>query len=360
MTLVIDEKGRGVFSKETLIRFSEEGRTNVHSNLMEDGRAQAVNSPFSIIIPPVTTPPTYLFTVNVNFVPTVQVETVPCTANWNLGNLMPKKFRNAPVLMGYLTGISEVVNQIDCKVSNLSSLVNIDTCPSKYLGHLAALIAYTPKNIAAATIEQIRNQIKMAVSLYQIKGTYKVIPPLFNLFGLDVEVWDMWTQDYINFWRVAPHWHQGITDGYVPTPVNTLDSGKTFDANPVVHLDTADGFKTPHMDFVILMDRIIVQYGVYNRLFIASLWDPIFAMIEEFVGLNIVPNYYLSLAGTSDITKDVYTSPGGVMACVTDAFNAGRFSEMTVFKVGIGNVYNPPDPGVTGLQAPVYTGTCTV
>jgi hypothetical protein len=106
------------------------------------------------------------------------------------------------------------------------------------------------------------------------------------------------------------------------------------------------------------MDRVILQYGTYNVLFLETLWDPIYQMIEEFIPLNVVPQYYLNLNGFCDSVGDVSIALGDIQTCVTNKFNPGRIPEMTVFKVGIGNIYNPPNPAMIDLSRSVYTGIC--
>jgi phage tail-like protein len=283
---IFTETGRAVFGPDANVRVLETGRRQGLRPITEEGRW--LMGLFNAM---------YLETmelpVHIDFMPTVEAETIVCPSNWDLLKMMPKKFHNAPAMKDYLDSVSRVVNEISCRIDTLGLLIDVDTCPRKYLGHLAALIGCRLKNKTYATADELRRQIKMAVDIYKIKGTYEVLNYAFFTIGLNVQVYDLWTRDYQTFTRFIPHWHSGVVPGFSPEASLRSDDGWHFDEN--LRFDGGGGFKSPHFDIVINLTKLIMFQGTYNKLFAAELWPSIVEIMEQFTPVNTVPHFYLNL-----------------------------------------------------------------
>jgi hypothetical protein len=157
----------------------------------------------------------------------------------------------------------------------------------------------------------------MAVDVYKVKGTYNVLNMAFYMIGLDVTIWDLWTRDYLTFTRFPPHYHTGIPGGFVPESGLLSDSGWHFDENN--RFDGGGGFKSPHFDLVISMDRLFMWQGSIKKLFVGELWPTIEEIVEEFTPVNTVPHFYL---GLYCLCKEDYISyeilSSEVKTCITN------------------------------------------
>lgn len=376
---IYDERGRIVTGPDIDHRDDETGRIMIRRPLTEMGRR--IFGDFYLIVTETMDTP-----MIIDFDPSIEIESTVCAQNWDLKKMMPAKFQAAPVMTDYLDAISQVVNAISCRIDALAPLIDVENCPRRFLGHLASLIGYKLKNQTLASTEDLRRQINMAVEMYKIKGTYDVLSIAFYIIGLEIQIWDLWTMDYQTFTRRVPHYHSGVVPGFNPGAGLVMDDGHHFDEN--MNTDGGGGFKSPHFDLVINMNRIMLQQGVYQKLFIASMWQSILDVLEEFTPVNTVPHIYLALYALCKEDLLPYTiSTSQVKTCLTTSWNMQtlfmdqspalhmdqpapneifmdqddnvKLEDITVFKIGTGNKGLTPSSSVTDLAAIVYTGTVT-
>jgi len=387
---ILDEVGRGVFGPTIDNRITETNNRCIRRPLTDIGRR--LLGAYSLVIQE-----DFEATIHISLNAGIDVETVPCEPCWDLKQMMPAKFRQAPMMVGYLDALSYVVNSIACRIGRISSLADIDACPRRYLGHLAALIAYKLKNQKYSTIKELRNQIKMAIEMYKIKGTYEVLKLAFYVIGLDIQIWDLWTRDYVVFERQPPHKHSGIPPefgGWETEEVLHCDDGYFMDevdssGEPAPwHFDGGLAFKSPHFDLVLKLNKLITYEDYLNNLFIMDYWDYLDEILEEYTPINTVPHLYLELYGLCYEDYLAYTIPDSqVKTCIMNVwdltalyFDDGNLldqhleppfpdqkfldqsfealvSTITILKLGDGNVENTPSPTDTDLEHVIYTGT---
>ena len=297
---IFTETGRMVFGPDINTRIDETGKAMSYRPMTATGR-RLLGLFYWDIQEVMAIPMTFVFA------PMSEVETAMCSDLWDLREMMPSKFKRAPVMMGYLAGVNQVVNAISCRIETLGVLGDVNECPRRYLGHLSALIAYKLKNEREQTVAQLREQIKTAIEIYKIKGTYNVLNYAFFLIGLQAQVWDLWTKDYRIFERRAPHFHSGIPGGFTPDDGLKLDDGWHADhltfadptaagvGDPGGNFDGGGGFKSPHFDIVIQLNKLFYWQGIYEKLFVGSMWAAIEEILEEFTPINTVPHMFLGL-----------------------------------------------------------------
>ena len=316
--LIWTEEGRMVFGPSLNVRMTETGRIQIRRPLTETGRRE-LGYFYDELIADAD------MAVSVDFTPTTEIEVSTCTANWDLRKMMPRKFQKAPVMMDYLKAINTVVNAISCRVDTMGPLVDVNECPRRYLGHLASLIGYKLKNDQEQTVRQLREQIKMAIDIYKIKGTYNVLNFAFFMLGLKVQIWDLWTRDYLIFTRFPPHMHSGIPGGFNSGDTGLKsDDGWYFDEN--LRMDGGAGFKSSHFDIVITMNSLFYYKGLYQKLFVGELWPSIREIIEEFTPINTVPHFFLGLYCMCKEDYLVYTIPESqVKTCITNHWSHATY-----------------------------------
>ncbi len=111
-------------------------------------------------------------------------------ANWrqddaSLGNDDLKNFTKILALT-----LDDVKSYID----TFPAIFDIDRCDSKYFGAIAALLGYPLNRLDS--IESQRLQIRNAVQFWRKKGTVDVFKILFYLLDYNIEMVELWTQDY--------------------------------------------------------------------------------------------------------------------------------------------------------------------
>jgi len=337
-----------------------------------------------------------------SFSPSVEGDVTQCTECWDLREMLPRKFRKSAVMMDYLHAVSQLVNSVACRIGTLGPLIDIDTCPKRYLGHLAALIGYKLKNAEYATTKQLRNQLKMAIEMYKAKGTYRVLDIAFYLVGLNVTLYDLWTRDYLNFERQPAHRHSGIPPefgGWETPEALHIDDGYFMDETTPAggggtsapwHFDGGLGFKSPHFDLIINLDRLIYFQGYYNKLFVHEYWDLLAELVAEYTPLNTVPHYFLELyAMTYENYQSYEIVDSQIKTCLTNNWAVSKLffdqqppddiyldqvapdeiyldqsfesmlSELTTIKIGDGNKGATPQATDTDLANIIWTGTVT-
>ena len=387
----VSETGRIVYGSGNTYALTADGRRSTYRPLDEKGRWLSYLVEYEETVD---------FTTTIAFSPAIESESTTCDNCWDLRKLMPRKFQDAPVLMEFLNAVSQVVNSVACRIATLSSLGDVDVCPKRYLGHLGALIDYQLKNTDYASTAELRRQLETAIEMYKIKGTYAVLDLAFYILGLTVKVYDLWTQDYLTFERQLPHKHTGILSIYGGwTTVEDLhcDDGHFMDettpaggsgASAPWHFDGGLGFKSPHFDLIVTMDKLIYFQGYYQKLFVAEYWNAIFEIVEEFTPINTVPHYYQELFAYCLENFEVYTvADSQVKTTILDKWTVATLylddgsdfdvhevdpaidptyldqsflamvNNLTVIKLGDGNVGGTPDHTDTALGNIVWTGT---
>lgn len=199
--------------------------------------------------------------------------------------LVPEKFRSSALLQGYLYAEGVFVGSWLSKIDDIRYMLDPNRVGETYIGYLADLINVTLKSDADSTILDLRRQVLNAVDWYKMKGTYGAIDVVTYMCQIDVTIYDMYTNDYINFYT---------TDWYVG------DEG----TNPAEFDSTY--YKSPHFGVEVLLDR---NRGTESA---PKLWESDYLTdfreyIEDTRPINTVPHYIILLNAITDTTGDVYT-----------------------------------------------------
>jgi len=199
--------------------------------------------------------------------------------------LVPEKFRSSAVLQGYLYAEGIFVGIWLSKIDDIRYMLDPNRVGETYIGYLADLINVTLKSDVDSTILDLRRQVLNAVDWYKMKGTYGALDVITYMYQIDVTIYDMYTNDYINFYT---------TDWYVGDEgVNPTGFDSTY-------------YKSPHFGVEVLLDR---NRGTDStpKLWESDYLDGFREYIEETRPINTVPHYIILLNAITDTTGDVYT-----------------------------------------------------
>lgn len=279
----------------------------------------------------------------------------------DLIRLIPEKFRSSQMMIDYMDAVSMEVGSWIASIDEIVNLLNPYTVGKSYIGKLGALLGLKLRVTDDANISDLRRQVVDAVAWIKSKGTYQSLELIGYLTGYDIEIKDLYTNDYANF--VEQDWF--IADYEEENPPG-LDSSY---------------YKSPHFGFNILLNTLYDEgSGQY-------LWrDSMFTNINEDIDLvrpiNTVPHIGAVLNASTYDDGEVYTTAVDVMTAITSdwtyeriffddgtwVFDDGTFldrsdsltnfvNSITKFKIGTGNKGTPPEGSSFVLDSVVYTGT---
>jgi len=276
--------------------------------------------------------------------------------------LIPSKFHSSIMMRDFIDSVSQGVGQWLGKISDLRALQDPYSVGEEYIGFLAALIGLEFLNEENFNIQQLRNQLLGAIDWYKLKGTYSGLRLISRIYGFEVIIYDMYTNDYETF--VDEPWF--VADYPEENPPG-LDSSY---------------YKSPHFGYEIQLN-VLYGEGSTSYLWINSMYEGIPQRVEQIRPANTVPHIRALLTGFTHSDGQVYGTAVNVYTVITPNwdpenryfdqspewnFDDGVFfdnsddaflSAVTKFKVGIGNKGVIPYTSETALADVVYEGAIT-
>lgn len=209
--------------------------------------------------------------------------------------LFPEQYRSSQLLIDLVAQINRYVGLWSAKIDELAFLQNPYTVDEVYAVYLAQLIGLDLEVTATTTIQEIRGKLATAVDWYKIKGTYQSLLIAIYMSGFRVNLYDMYTADYLNFVKVA--WFVG-EQGENPGGLGP------------------EYYKSAHFGVEVVLDRLYGSgYDVY-------LWRlQMSASVEQTVQgispISTVPHITLLLNPIVREDGAVYTTPERVKTILT-------------------------------------------
>jgi len=305
--------------------------------------------------------------------------------------LIPRKFHSSDMMVDYIDVVSTGVGSTLDKTKGLPSLIDPYKVGVDYIGYLAQLIGYKFINEADSSIDQLKNQLLEAVSFFKIKGTYKALELAGKFAGLTINIFDMYTNDYVTFvpqdWFVADYEEEnpeGLDSSYYKSPhfgmEISLDRyyGSASDeylwvdsmyvlvpeitefvrpANTVPHYWTRlscltrDDGEVYNITTTKVKTTVTDNWG-YSRRYFDDSWN-----FDQGTYSGILSTYDNSYEFNFPVAYDADTSFGGQVNF--DESPAGFFSSISKFKLGTGHKGLPPTYSGFTLDNQVYEGTVT-
>jgi len=301
----------------------------------------------------------------------------------DLREFVPEKFRESQLLQDYLDAVGLYLGTWLSKIDDMKYLVdpwNVSdelkvTIPGQtyvtdeeYISLLAGLLGLTITKNVGQDIDDFRRQLVNAIDWYKIKGSYLSLQDAIYITNQKITIKDFYTNNYVDF--ISEDWFVADYPGENPSG---LDS--TY-------------YKSPHFGLQLLLDQVYYTAGGESYLWRG---DDKFAnvrgYVEEIRPANTVPHYIIRM--------DAPTSESGVMITTSYEVNTRRIYEPWVFsryyfdqyylnptsgwtldsgvffdftfsaflasvntwKLGTGNIDNPPDTSDWDVETPVLTGT---
>ena len=248
--------------------------------------------------------------------------------------MMPSKFIDSQLLIDFMTEYEDLLTDYLNNVNDMQDLLDPNNVPlihtvdnvevtTNYLNHLGSLIGVELSDYDTVTEKALRKEVLTAIDWYKLKGTYHAMKLIISSAGLNVNIYDLYTNDYTEF--IQQEWFVG-------------DEGE----NPF-GLDTTY-YKSPHFGFEI---PLIV---VYNILALGDyLWDDdlfvnVAEKIEKVRPVNTIPHYNLLLSALTDESGNVFKSAGDVYCRITGnwGYDSKYFDEG-----GSGDTFDTGEPSVS-------------
>ena len=231
----------------------------------------------------------------------------------DLLRLLPLKFHQPEskheIFVEFVREVELEMGIWQTRVRDMVKLANPNTVTSRaYLNHLAELIGLELPPEDESTEDEIRRSIAQAIDWYKVKGTYESLNILSLIQQFTVNLFDMYTKDYISFL---------LTDWFVGEE----------DENPE-GLDSTY-YKSPHFGVEIVLNR---TYSVGTStgsgsgdsggsggsiyLWQAAYLDNLHAAVEQTRPVHTVPHYILLLSPTTDEFDNVIEVAGNIQTKV--------------------------------------------
>jgi hypothetical protein len=278
--------------------------------------------------------------------------------------LIPEKFRQFPILQAWIDECELQFGRSLFKLEGIIDLLDPNKASStNYLRQLGALLGVKFPPQDESTVAEFRKILAQAVDWYKLKGSYQSANILSFLLSQTINLYDMYTDDYITF--VLTDWFVGNEDENPP------GLGSAY-------------YKSPHFGLEIILDKVSIV-GSQNYLWYSSDGDNLIEQIEETRPVHTVPHYFLLLNPQTDELGHLVESDGNIQAKVTsdwqfgtkyfDALGSGDawqfdngsmtfdFDETTFIKsitkwvLGTGNYPGGISSTATSVETPVLSGT---
>lgn len=250
--------------------------------------------------------------------------TVSGTRQIDLMPLVPEKFRDSDLLIGYIEMFGYFVGQWIGRIEDMRYLIDpyrvsdqlrqsIPGVPYEtfqaYMSHLASLIGLIidksdvdPLDPEAPTI--LRRQLLQAIDWYKLKGTYQAMSSAIYGAGQNITLYDFYTNDYedINSY-VETAWFVAKTVGELPPEVMVLPNPDTY-------------FKTPHFGLQI---DLTSYYGVPGSYFLwrdtdGTKFNQVRKVTEQVRPANTVPHFQIKAAGSCNEDGTLTTIPATLIS----------------------------------------------
>ena len=211
----------------------------------------------------------------------------------DLMKLLPEKFHNSQILKDFLYEAGLQVGNWFTKVREIVKLLNVRSINDiRYLRYLGALIGVEFPPEDEITVDDAKKNIINAIDWYKIKGTYRAVAIIALIQKFAINVYDLWTNDYINFIPVA--WFVG-SDGESP-----------------IGLDSSY-YKSPHFGIEVVLNKIYTPGpGLGDYLWVHGYINNLLQKIEEIRPAHTVPHYVLLLNPKTDEFGNIITVEGNI------------------------------------------------
>jgi len=281
----------------------------------------------------------------------------------DLLEFVPEKFRNEGTRRDY-TWLTQYIEEASTQVGSWLSatedivkLLNADTVGTvDYLRKLGAIIGveFSPED--DTTTAKMRMELSNALKWYKEKGTYESIQTLALIQQFDVNFYDMYTDDYSNFYMVD--WFVGDED----------ENPSGYDSSY---------YKSPHFGIEILLNKVFTV-GSADYLWRNSYLSNLQTQIEKTRPVHTVPHYILLLNPKTDELGNIIEVDGEIQTKIHSAWqystkyfdmtgsDAWNFDDTTVFDASTTSFiesitqYKFGDGGAFGCTHPVVIGTIDV
>ena len=192
----------------------------------------------------------------------------------DLMQLIPEKFRSSAALqqLVYVLGLN--VGTWIGSINDLQSIIDKYSVGDDYIQYLADLVGMKFIIASNTTLEDKRRQLLQVVDWYKMKGTYQALKVVGYSVGLNLDFYDMYTKDYINFTRTP--WYAG-TRGTNPTGLSL------------------DYYKSPHIGIELSLDTIQGTAPNYHLFEGSSTFTTLSQYVELVRPINVVPEYSVLL-----------------------------------------------------------------
>jgi len=220
----------------------------------------------------------------------------------DLKQLIPEKFRETPVIDDLVTVLSQKVGYWLDIIEDLPLILEPNTVRFEYLRYLAYLLGLKFITADETLEDELRRELVSAVDWYKMKGTYGALETIGKLVNREVNIWDLYTNDYVNFY---------------PTPWWIGDENE----NPPMY--DSSYYKSPHFYFEVILDKVLVRSEVVSEslgeegssstyaLWVFGGFDELKNYIEKVRPVHTVPHYRLKLQLPVDQEDIPYTVYGG-------------------------------------------------
>jgi hypothetical protein len=248
---------------------------------------------------------------------------VTCSVALDLLQLVPEKFRTSQILIDYLSEAGLYVGDWFTKARDIVKLLSPNTVSDiSYLKHLGALIGVEFPPEDSSSDSEIRKNVTSAIDWYKVKGTYKSIQIVSLIQKFTVNLYDMYTNDYVNFTMVD--WFVGDENENPPG----LD---------------ASYYKSPHFGLEVLLNQIYEpdsSSGIDLHLWETGYLNNLILKVDETRPVHTVPHYLLLLNPKSDEFGNIIEVDGEIK---TKVFGGWQKSIKYFDEVGSGNAWNFDD-----------------
>ena len=143
-----------------------------------------------------------------------EIETESYSQYVDLMRYVPEKFRSSVALQQFMAEAGLMVGSWLGDINDLSLLIDPWNVNQQYITYLADLIGFKFITTSSTTFPQIQRQLLQAIPWYKMKGTYQAYKYIGYALGLNLNLYDMYTQDYINF--IAEPWYAGNVGSLPP------------------------------------------------------------------------------------------------------------------------------------------------
>jgi len=251
----------------------------------------------------------------------------------DLLQLIPMKFRESVLLQQYLQEVGTLTGTWLGQIKDLATLQDKYLVSEEYLQKLADLVGLTIISNDSTSLIDKRRQLIQVIEWYKLKGTYKALQYIGYLLGLNINLWDLYINDYVTF--VQESWFVGY-EGENPGGL-----GSSY-------------YKSPHLGFEILLNKVFGT-GLDSYLFSAIIYTNLSTYVEIARPINVVPHYSLYMTPETDQTGDVTTVLGEIKTCVIGEWS---FSRLYFDGQAFSNVITVgSDSVVDGSSDPVIAAT---